>query len=490
MTPPIPNSYWLEAGRILCGEYPREFDDREDHEGMAALLRAGVREFVDLTGEGELKPYSGIARETARSLGIDPGELAFHEHPIPDMGVPEDGEMMRAILRTIRLARHRHRTVYLHCWGGRGRTGTVAGCVLKDLLRLSGEETLLALAARWFECAKANYSDSPETDEQRDFVRRWNPEKRALTAAVRSAILGATIGGALGTSESPGHEHAGKRGRPEGTPRTWSEDTCLLLATMAGFLAADRYSPDAVMSEFVAWFREGRHTPRGATPPVGEGNRKAIERYLGGSGPGECGVEDGWFGEDGAVARVLPVALACGDDPDLMEKAWEIGALTHARARPRMYCAFHCLVASELLHASSLADAADFAWRVMDARWSFLGEDRACFDRLRPDRLFGKDRAEDVRDFPDCGEQLGVALWINERHDHYRDAILHARDGGFGEATTCLTGGLAGLLHGERDIPEAWLERLPEWVKILDLAERFAAFSLRRSRGSFSKTAA
>ena len=73
MTPPFLNSYWLEPGRILCGEYPRDFDDLEDHEGMTAILTAGVRVFLDLTEEGELKPYREIALATAVSLGIDPG---------------------------------------------------------------------------------------------------------------------------------------------------------------------------------------------------------------------------------------------------------------------------------------------------------------------------------------------------------------------------------------------------------------------------------
>ena len=70
MTPPFPNSYWLEPGRILCGEYPRDFDDLEDHEGMTSILQAGVSVFLDLTEEGELKPYRDIALATAASLGI------------------------------------------------------------------------------------------------------------------------------------------------------------------------------------------------------------------------------------------------------------------------------------------------------------------------------------------------------------------------------------------------------------------------------------
>jgi hypothetical protein len=42
MNSPFNNSYWLEPGRILCGEYPRDFDDLEDHEGMSAILDAGL----------------------------------------------------------------------------------------------------------------------------------------------------------------------------------------------------------------------------------------------------------------------------------------------------------------------------------------------------------------------------------------------------------------------------------------------------------------
>lgn len=175
MTPPFSNSYWLEPGRILCGEYPRDFDDLEDHEGMSAILGAGARVFIDLTEEGELKPYRDIAKTTAGSLRLDPEELEFYRFPIRDMSVPKSADEMRAILRTVRLARHRGKTIYLHCWGGRGRTGTVAGCVLRDLFGLGGADALALLSERWQACAKSAHSESPETGPQRGFVQAFNP---------------------------------------------------------------------------------------------------------------------------------------------------------------------------------------------------------------------------------------------------------------------------------------------------------------------------
>jgi hypothetical protein len=180
MTPPIPSSYWLEPGRILCGEYPRDFDDLEDEEGMSAILGAGVRTFVDLTEEGELKPYETIALNTAKELGIEPAELEFHRHSIRDASIPHGNDEMRTIVETILSAIRQEKPVYLHCWGGRGRTGTVAGCVLRELHRIDGEKALRLLGERWQACAKSAHSDSPETEEQRGFVRSFNPVEPSL----------------------------------------------------------------------------------------------------------------------------------------------------------------------------------------------------------------------------------------------------------------------------------------------------------------------
>ena len=173
MKPPFSNSYWLEPDRILCGEYPRHYDDLEEHEGMTAVLKAGARVFIDLTEEGELKPYRAIALATAEKLGIDPESLEFFRHPIRDVSVPKNQEEMRAILDAIHHALSENKIVYLHCWGGRGRTGTVAGCALRELHGLDGGAALRLLSERWQACAKSAHSESPETEEQRDFVRSF-----------------------------------------------------------------------------------------------------------------------------------------------------------------------------------------------------------------------------------------------------------------------------------------------------------------------------
>jgi protein-tyrosine phosphatase len=68
------------------------------------------------------------------------------------------------------------RKVYLHCWGGVGRTGTVVGCHLVRGRR-SGDEALALLAQLWQGMSaekRLDFPESPQTAEQREFVRSWN----------------------------------------------------------------------------------------------------------------------------------------------------------------------------------------------------------------------------------------------------------------------------------------------------------------------------
>lgn len=485
MTPPFPNCYWLEPDRILCGEYPRDFEDEASHEKMTAILEAGVRVFVDLTEEGEKKPYREIAETRALELGIQPSELEFHRHAIRDVSVPRSPPEMRSILRTIRLARHRKKPVYLHCWGGKGRTGTVAGCALRDLFSLDGETSLAQLNLRWQACAKSAHSDSPETDEQRGFVRSFDPVV-SLEERLRAALLGAAVGDALGVPV----EFAGRSARKNdpvtdmreyGTHHqpagTWSDDTSMIVATMAGLLQAGTWSPDAAMKEFSRWLNEAAHTPHGSVFDVGNATRAAIHRFDSGIAALECGGTSEGSNGNGSLMRILPIGLAYANDPDLVEKASAASALTHAHERSRMCCAFYCLIVSELFHGELLPEATRFAWETMTHRWEFSEKERGTFEGWRPEIL--SERKEDaIGSSGHVIDTLEAALWTNARHDNYADTVLAAVNLGDDTDTTgCVAGGLAGLIHGEKAIPEEWRQVLAKREDLIYLAERWAEFS-------------
>jgi protein-tyrosine phosphatase len=116
MNVPVPDSYWVVAGRLLAGEYPGAKVEAEALERIRAFQTAGVTSYVDLTEEDEgLTPYAPLLPSRARHTRLG----------VRDLSCPAREEM-RTILTTIDSELHRGEVVYVHCWGGHGRTGAVS----------------------------------------------------------------------------------------------------------------------------------------------------------------------------------------------------------------------------------------------------------------------------------------------------------------------------------------------------------------------------
>ena len=122
---PLPNSYWLPGNEISAGEYPGHHKSDVALERLAKLLDAGIRSFVDLTDATDpLRPYAEDLYALAREREI---EVRWVRLPIRDMNLPPR-ERMEEILAHLDAEVAAGRKVYVHCWGGVGRTGTVVGC--------------------------------------------------------------------------------------------------------------------------------------------------------------------------------------------------------------------------------------------------------------------------------------------------------------------------------------------------------------------------
>ena len=167
---PSPNSYWVVPGRFAAGEYPGAIYHADAAAKLKSLLEAGIDHFIDLTEPGELEPYARIAEREAQMIGK---EVGYERHSIVDASVPHRPEQMAAILDSVANALDEGKTVYVHCWGGVGRTGTVVGCWLVRRGH-TGDEALRQLAEWWQIVEKARWHRrSPETREQCEYIRNW-----------------------------------------------------------------------------------------------------------------------------------------------------------------------------------------------------------------------------------------------------------------------------------------------------------------------------
>lgn len=179
MERPLGLSWWVEPGLLLAGAYPGHLDDGIARRQLGSLLDAGIRCFIDLMEEEPrgARPYGPMLDALAAERGIAVERLHL---PIEDHDVPSDDAM--AALEERLFTRLRAGTpCYFHCWGGRGRTGVLAGVCLVRLGRTGPDRFVEAIS----ELRSGLRGSSPETAEQVAFVARYVAERAPPAALLR-----------------------------------------------------------------------------------------------------------------------------------------------------------------------------------------------------------------------------------------------------------------------------------------------------------------
>ena len=174
------HAWWVEPGRLLAGEYPGARTPSQAAEKVRLLIEeAGIDSIIDLTTPADgLAPYRRALQEAAEKAGRQVHHLA---HPIPDMGVIEQDGYDQIIAR-IRAEIDAGRLAYLHCWGGKGRTSTVVGCLLIDD-GLDYESAIARIAELRSETRKA-VDACPESASQHRVLRERAARRRSRGGSV------------------------------------------------------------------------------------------------------------------------------------------------------------------------------------------------------------------------------------------------------------------------------------------------------------------
>ena len=165
----LPGAYWVTPNQLMAGPFPTSYMIDGTKEIIETLITAGIRQFIDLTESREhaLDHYQPILQELSRKKGV---QLKHDRFAIPDHGIPSHSLMAR-ILDLLDASLAARRPVYVHCYGGIGRTGTAVGCWLVRH-GLSGRQALDRIKELRKD-SSSEYDFSPETPEQRAFVLGW-----------------------------------------------------------------------------------------------------------------------------------------------------------------------------------------------------------------------------------------------------------------------------------------------------------------------------
>ena len=162
MTKPFEHCYWVVDDKFLAGEYPRTRDPAASQQKIDALLRAGITLVIDLTEKNEgLIPYRDLLKAHK--------SVSHRRFPIRDVSIPRSHAVTTKVLDAIDSEIAKGGIVYIHCWGGVGRTGLIVGWWLARHCG-DGKVALLRLRELWQDCPKSLNRLSPETPQQERYI--------------------------------------------------------------------------------------------------------------------------------------------------------------------------------------------------------------------------------------------------------------------------------------------------------------------------------
>ena len=478
---PLADSYWVIPGKLLAGKYPGSRKLQELERRLGALLGAGFNAFLDLTEPGELPPYDSYL----------PKGAVYLRKPITDHGVPRDGAYMAEILGEVAQLLDAGRLLYVHCRAGIGRTGTVVACHLIEQ-GLSPEEALVRLNELWQGSDRSDtWAEVPETQEQRDFVRDYQPMSdptrapevldaaRTLRDRFQGALLGLAVGDALAAhtqfrkpgSFAPVGDLLG--GGPFDLPRgAWTDDTAMALLLAESLLERGFDAQDQV-SRYARWQREGHGSATGQCVGISANVARSIATALYKRQPFAGSHDPGQLDKD-PLSRVAPVVMYFFSDAGVaMARAVEAARIT-AQAPLVLDCVR--LFAAMLRQALTGRDKAAVLrppreyWLQPGTRPEVLAVYEGSYARRAPAEITGGGHIL---------QALEAALWAFHAGETWREgALLAANLGRDSDVVSAAYGQLAGAFHGVSAIPGIWRNSLMKQEEVIDTADRLLTHAL------------
>jgi ADP-ribosylglycohydrolase len=247
-------------------------------------------------------------------------------------------------------------------------------------------------------------------------------------------------------------------------PGTWSDDGAQALCLLSSLLACNGLDLRNFAGQLLNWANWGYLAVDGYVFDIGVQTYRALEALKTGVPPEQSGPKGEYDNGNGALMRVLPLALWHRvDDQSLIDMAAKQCLPTHGHPRSAVACAMYCLWArAELAGVPS-------SWEQADALLRSLGP-KAGLPPAEIDLVLDPAQLQQANGTGYVVDTLWSARLVLGDAWDYADAVRRAIAlGNDTDTTAAVSGGIAGIRFGLSGIPASWRERLRGREIIVDL---------------------
>lgn len=206
-------SNWVVPRRLMVGQYPGPSPEPDGpplkacQSHLELLVKEyNVRTFCSLQSEIPAQtdvdewPVEGVFLEPylrkdfphpfvpyfpmVQCISNKSNSPKFLHFPILDLSTPDSNSLL-GLLETLLDEMMAERSIYLHCWGGRGRAGLTAACLLSLLYPEHDLNSILDWIQRGYDTRlgadqmSPGLRRSPQTTAQRSFVSKFVAQRQA-----------------------------------------------------------------------------------------------------------------------------------------------------------------------------------------------------------------------------------------------------------------------------------------------------------------------
>lgn len=257
---------------------------------------------------------------------------------------------------------------------------------------------------------------------------------------------------------------------------SWSDDTSMIIATMDSIINnSGSINYKDIMNNFIKMIDEGEFTSTGNAFDIGGTITRALDKYKINNDELTCGCGDFMDNGNGSLMRILPMSLYYIlnnlSEEEIIDIISKSSSLTHSHEISSLGCYIYTMYLKQIIKTKNKLSAFEY---ILNLDYSMFSEESLnSYNRLlNEDFLVIKE--DEIKSTGYIVYTLESVIYSINNSDNFNKSIITAVNlGNDTDTIGALTGAVAGILYGIKDISNNWLNDLAKLDYLVSYSNKY-----------------